>query len=782
VVFVPRPIDASAAPGDGSVPAPASVEAPWTDAAYTPQFGHWQDYVLGPSSRLVHGTSIVQANAYSGSITGNPADALTTDGRGLTLTSTTNRNGSPLLTIDFGQEMAGYAQVTLLPQTAAAPPVRACFSESLQFMAAPSMSPSNQGFYAPGCDVGNFPDGYIGPYAWDGDSHLLFPGGAVPTTLTLTDNIVRGGFRYATIFLDGPGSVSVDSLEISFAGAPTQADLRNYQGWFLSSDNLLNKIWYAGAYTVQVDTASPLTAKSWPLAPGEPDQANQPVTYGPNSGASPTPLVGSPTGEVTFDGAKRDRQVWQGDFGIEGPVTYLSTGDVAAVDNSLSVLASQQQPNGNLPGASQGGDPWNVSTANGYGEYVEWFVNNMAQHYLWTGDRGYLDEWYSTVSKAMTWLETGRDATGLLSFDNTTPSADGEYAYSGGGHETYTNALYVMNLRQMAVLAGVEGNPALAAQDSAEADTITATINGSLWDPAAGAYRYSLETAGYPQDANAFAVTTGVAPASNATAALTHLAANNWNTFGSLDNYSGSGGPVPSTYQQIPSYGEVMARFQAGDSNGALQLMRTFWGHQLAADGPQSTWWENMAQDGTPGLGSFTSLAHGWGSGPTVALTTDVLGVAPDSAGFQTYDVTPHVGDLQWAQGQVPTKYGGIAADWLLDQSTGSVPVGFRLDVAAPSGTTGTVAVPLLGASRVINEDGQIVWDGNGPVGGITASTDGTYVRFADVAAGAHLFSWGVVPQTSVAESPWVAFLVLVGLLPMAMLPLRRPSRWRHQR
>ena len=36
----------------------------------------------------------------------------------------------------------------------------------------------------------------------------------------------------------------------------------------------------------------------------------------------------------------------------------------------------------------------------------------------------------------------------------------------------------------------------------------------------------------------------------------------------------------------------------------------------------------------------------------------------------------------------------------------------FVLTVRAPQATSGTVAVPLLGAPRVIAEDGRVVWNG----------------------------------------------------------------------
>ena len=47
--------------------------------------------------------------------------------------------------------------------------------------------------------------------------------------------------------------------------------------------------------------------------------------------------------------------------------------------------------------------------------------------------------------------------------------------------------------------------------------------------------------------------------------------------------------------------------------------------------GTASTFWEGYANNGTLNAYSspFTSLAHGWSTGPTGALTTDVLGISP---------------------------------------------------------------------------------------------------------------------------------------------------------
>src|SRR3954465_12827400 len=50
-----------------------------------------------------------------------------------------------------------------------------------------------------------------------------------------------------------------------------------------------------------------------------------------------------PNQEVIFDGAKRDRIVWQGDLAVQAPETYLSSDDASAVDNALSSRAAPSQ-------------------------------------------------------------------------------------------------------------------------------------------------------------------------------------------------------------------------------------------------------------------------------------------------------------------------------------------------------------------------------------------------------------------------------------------------------
>ncbi|MBB4661907.1 alpha-L-rhamnosidase C-terminal domain-containing protein [Conexibacter arvalis] len=687
-------------PGRGAAArtAPAAdPRGPWRDADHRPRRGRWRDYVLAPSSRLLAPESVIQAAPRAGAIDGDPDAALRADGRAVTLTNVGDRTGSPLLAVDFGQEVGGHLRVTVTGATGETR-LRACFSESRRYRALGSRN-DGQARFAPGCDTANIWVGFPGQaYTYDVDSHGL----ELPSSLPgeARDGILRGGFRYATLFLDGPGSVSVDAISLDYTPEPSRRDPSRLAGWFNSSDAQLNKIWHAGVYTVQTNTDRADTAKSWPYRAGETDHAD-----GQLAGLRPDD-------EVIYDGAKRDRLVWQGDLAVQNPVAYVSTWNVRAAENSLTHLAGQQLEDGFVPGSSQMGQH-NANERRTYGEYVTWFVFNMHEHWRYTADRAYLRRVWPALERATAWLESVRrqDDGGLIGFGRV--GSCGHYGYSDCGHETYVNALYARNLDQMAAMARALGDGAAARAYAARAGVVRRAIESQLWDEQAGAYRLSRELPDvHPQDGNAIAILAGVARGDRASRALAFLRASSWGRYGALTVGPDEPNPsLPPFYAPLPSGFEAEARFGvAGDARGledatALQLIRRFWGHQLRQD-PGSTFWEHMQPSGYPNLSQFSSLAHGWASAPTVVLTQRVLGVTPTAAGYERFDVAPYPADVDWAEGSVPTPHGAIAADW---RRSGD---GLTLSLRVPGGTTGRASLPTFGRTIEVRLGGRLVWDG----------------------------------------------------------------------
>jgi hypothetical protein len=129
-------------------------------------------------------------------------------------------------------------------------------------------------------------------------------------------------------------------------------------------------------------------------------------------------------------------------------------------------------------------------------------------------------------------------------------------------------------------------------------------------------------------------------------------------------------------------YYMLQAQARAGDYKNALDNIRTYWGGMLKMGA--TTFWEDFNLDWMPGsapidelvpagkkdihgdfgaycyLGFRHSLCHGWASGPTSWLTEHVLGIQVVDPGCKTIRVTPHLADLQWAEGTFPTPYGQV--------------------------------------------------------------------------------------------------------------------------
>lgn len=281
--------------------APTLAATCWRDAVCTgpsaPSFpGPWQANIYAPESRDIHPKSILSLpdGSFVSSYKANSIVSLSSDSIGLVF--------------DFGLEVGGLITLDYKLNGSAAA-LGLAFTEAKDF-------------------IGRKSDNSNGGLLGD-DGALAFNISSEGSgSYTMPDPKLRGGFRYLTLFLDSSSTKTIEisniSLEIAFQ--PTWADLRAYQGYFQSNDRLLDRIWYAGAYTLQTNSV-----------PG-------------NTGRHQTNLTGGwqndevigPGDTVLLDGAKRDRWVWIGDMGIAVPSAFVSTGDIESTKNSLLAIWTNQ--------------------------------------------------------------------------------------------------------------------------------------------------------------------------------------------------------------------------------------------------------------------------------------------------------------------------------------------------------------------------------------------------------------------------------------------------------
>jgi hypothetical protein len=641
----------------------------------------WQQYVEGPEAGDVYPVKIVST---SGDVD-NPGAILNPGAAGATTMTRSPGGPNPKIVLDYGKDVSGVPFFIVTGSTGT-PTLRAAYSEGRRYL-------GPKGDRAPGHDEAD-------PSRCDIFS-ISQPG-------STTKGSIQGGERFQEIALTSPGSLTLTGVGIHFS--PLQANPDDYQGYFISSSDELNRIWYDGAYTAQLDQ---LPANS-----------------------------GQPAGDLIVDGAKRDRVVWGGDLSVAGPTVYYSTATDDYLRNSLLLLGTYQQANGEVGSDVPPSTPLGTFPANdsydGYAystSYSIYYVVNLADYYLYTGDQAFVQQQWPIVQRELSFNAQSVDRDGLL----VTNSSNGLdwHPYDGPltGAVTEFNVLYYRALIEGSLMAKAIGQSDAEALYERRALAVKAAINANLFNSLTGVYDISSTRRGtLAQDANALAVLYGVAPADRILAILATLKSGLWTRNGPLAFSADSG--FAAYISPFASDMELRARFQADDVEDALQLIYNLWG-LMARRGPNFSGadWEALATDGTPGFGAFTSLAHGWSSGATSALSAFVLGIRPAAAGYQTWSVKPHPGNLAWVEGQTPTPYGPIVVNWGHDAKLQR----FGMEVESPAGTTGTIGVPLFGGETDISVNGQLAWSHGRfrAVQGIAgANRDGNYVYLTGVSSG----------------------------------------------
>ncbi|MEV6841826.1 trehalase family glycosidase [Actinoplanes sp. NPDC051411] len=664
-------------------PAPAAVAPAYTNACAGDN--------LSPTSRTVTPTGVY---ATSGTVAN--ASAVLAGG-----TTRLTGNGSSV-TLDFHKEVGGIITLRFAGASDSGQSIGLAFSESAQF-------------------VGNASDASSGGGA---DGSLLAPVPAGGGSYTVPADKQRGGFRYLTLFLNSGGYADLNGVSLNFTAAPGASNPAAYPNYFCSNDDELNRIWYAGAYTVQLNTINPNQGRVWPP---------------PSSGWENNAVVGVGS-EVLVDGAKRDRSVWPGDMGVSATTAYASTDDLLAVRNSLTTMYNSQQPSGELP---YGGPEFNFF---GSDTYHLWTLIGTHTYYLDTADKTWLDGIWAKYQRGVNFITAKIDGNHLLNVSGTNDWARG----GQGGENIEANALLYRALTTGAQLATAEGDSSLAASYNNTAASVKTAVNNLLWNASAGAYTDNPGSSTYPQDGNSLAVWYGLASTAQATSVMTRLRGA-WNSLGAQ---------APEFGNKISPFAgslELYAHFTAGDDVNALNLIRDEWGYMLDSPlGTASTFWEGYAADGTLNAyaPSFTSLAHGWSTGPTGALTTSVLGISPTAPGGVAYQVVPHPGDLTHVEGTLNGLHVSYDHDTAGDFT-------MRVDSSAGAGSTGVVAVPTWGRDRTVTVNGQVAWNGTaftGASGIASADTDGQYVYFRGVAPGNY-----TVGYTASGAAPAIAYRSLPG-------------------
>lgn len=415
------------------------------------------------------------------------------------------------------------------------------------------------------------------------------------------------GFRFVRIDLLKPNT-TINLKEV-------RAILRYrdipYLGSFKSSNPRLDSIWITGAYTTHLNMQ-----------------------------------------EFLWDGIKRDRLVWLGDFHPELKTITKVFGYNEVVPKSLD-LACEQYP---LP-------QW----MNGMSSYSMWYLIIHHDWFMQNGDIGFLKKHKNYIVGLIGLIDTkiSEDGTEELSSFRfldwpSTPNSEGV--------EAGYRALLVWALKDAEQLCEILGEKELAKTCISAIEKLNKKIMGHNDLKQAAAL---MAVAGIlePEEAVEEVIAVG--------------GAKRFSTF----------------------YGLYMldAMSMAGMYEDALDIVSDYWGGML--DMGATTFWEDFNvewKENSARLDEFKpegmndihgdfgdycypsyrhSFCHGWSSGVTAWLTENVLGIRIIEPGCRTLQIEPHLGNLEWVEGAFPTPLGIVKVKHT-KQSDGEI----KTDIDVPKG------------------------------------------------------------------------------------------------
>ena len=332
--------------------------------------------------------------------------------------------------------------------------------------------------------------------------------------------------------------------------------------------------------------------------------------------------------EYLYDGIKRDRLVWAGDMYPEVKTILCAFGDDEVIRKTLDY--AKNECNESL---------W----MNKIPSYTLWWIKIHRELYYYSGDIRYLKEQESFVEKVLEKIKTCVSESGEVNFDRyfTDWSTEGTEDI----HLSFRSCL-IMGLDAIEdVLTILENDKA------GDCDWLKKRVR-KIVPPCFG----SKQSAGM----SAFS---GLCDAKKVNDEILCV-----EPLKGLSAFYG--------------YFVLMARAMAGDTNGAIDVIKGYWGKMLELGA--TTFWEDFDIEWTENASSITevvpvgkkdihgdfgrfcyegfrhSLCHGWSSGPAPFMTEYILGVKIMEPGCKLVKIEPDLCGLSYAKGTVPTPYGDI--------------------------------------------------------------------------------------------------------------------------
>ncbi|WP_081957464.1 family 78 glycoside hydrolase catalytic domain [Paenibacillus sp. FSL R7-0273] len=397
--------------------------------------------------------------------------------------------------------------------------------------------------------------------------------------------------RYVWIHADG--DVQWERVSLLYEYVPV-----TYRSSFRSSDSRLDEIYNMSLYTLHLNTR-----------------------------------------EFFLDGIKRDRWVWSGDAYQAFLMNYYSFFDLDVTRRTLVAL--------------RGKDPvtMHINTIQDYSFY--WFIS-LYDYYLYTGDFGFIRQYYDRAVSLMDFCLQQRNPEGFVQGREQDWVFVDWADFSNTGAVSTEQILFVRALEAMSIFASLMEDEDASARYGTVAEEVKVKTLSVFWDDSRGGllhHRVDGETQPVlTKHASMFAMTYGYLSPEQKASVVQKVMLNP---------------EVPRIRTPYMRFHELAVLCESGEQEFVYKELQSYWGGMMDL-GATSFWEEydpSLAADehyGMYGMPFGKSLCHAWGAGPVYLLGKYFLGVRPLTPGYATYTVEPQLGGLTWMEGTVPAGPGDI--------------------------------------------------------------------------------------------------------------------------
>lgn len=406
-----------------------------------------------------------------------------------------------------------------------------------------------------------------------------------------------GSKAFRYVYIEEEEGSSYDEVLMDYEFAPFDP---KHSGTFRCSDEELNRIWEVAAYTMDLTTR-----------------------------------------EFFMDGIKRDRWTWSGDAIQSYLMNYYLRFDTECVKRTIRQL--------------RGKDPVtaHVNTIMDYTFY--WFIS-IDQYFQYTGDKAFLAEMLPRMQTLMDYVESRLNQDGMAEGKND----DWIFVdWTDFPMHKRGTLCFEQILLYRAYTALVRANFLTGKKDEMKKYVNKAVSLGTktietFWNEEKGAYMHAVEDGKMNEQITKFPNMMSLIMMYDTDEKAQQI----------LNNVM-LNPHVPAITTPYMRFYELEALCKMGLQEKVLKDIKAYWGGMLR-EGATSFWEKyNPEEKGVQHLAMYgrpygKSLCHAWGASPIYIIGKYFLGVRPVTPGYETYEVRPTLGGLEWMEGEVPTPFGKI--------------------------------------------------------------------------------------------------------------------------